>query len=177
MTGTRLLIYRTTRTSAAQPNLTRFWVGRTSRLSNCSRRCNLPLQSSSSSSPLTLTVRNLTHGRADGVLHIRLASPAQAGQTSNISVKKAEMGRGNPFSRILGRYAAGWHARMSSRFAGKGACACRETGFQHPALAVAPSGHRRDDMTQSRPAAFMHLPARDRDPFAFFPNAHCASGG
>lgn len=40
---------------------------------------------------------------------------------------------------------AGWHARMSSRLAGKGACACHLSGFQHPASAVAPRGHRRDD--------------------------------
>ena len=38
---------------------------------------------------------------------------------------------------------AGWHARMSSRLADKGACACVCAGFQHPASAVAPSGHRR----------------------------------
>jgi len=37
---------------------------------------------------------------------------------------------------------AGWHTRMSSRLAGKGVCACHLSGFQHPASAVAPSGHR-----------------------------------
>jgi hypothetical protein len=40
---------------------------------------------------------------------------------------------------------AGWHARMSSRLAGKGACACRKTSFQHPASAAAPRGHRRGE--------------------------------
>lgn len=32
---------------------------------------------------------------------------------------------------------------------GKGACACRLSGFQHPALAVAPSGHRRDERLET----------------------------
>lgn len=34
---------------------------------------------------------------------------------------------------------------MSSRLAGKGACACHLSGFQHPASAVAPRGHRCDE--------------------------------
>ena len=33
---------------------------------------------------------------------------------------------------------------MSNRLAGKGACACHLSGFQHPASAVAPRGHRCD---------------------------------
>ena len=36
-----------------------------------------------------------------------------------------------------GRFAAGWHTRMSSRPAGKGVCAYLRLGFQHPASAVA----------------------------------------
>jgi hypothetical protein len=73
-------------------------------------------------------------------------------QGSRVPAEMAGMGRGNPVSLILGQQisAAGWHARMSSRLAGKGACACRETGFQHPASAVAPSGHRRDEWTEAK---------------------------
>lgn len=57
---------------------------------------------------------------------IALAIPVQMRNLRLPVVKADRWGVETPFLQELGRQIleAGWHARMSSRFAGKGACAC-----------------------------------------------------
>jgi hypothetical protein len=59
------------------------------------------------------------------VFSIGLVFRPEASNVALLLVKAGERGVETPL-RILGRQLleAGWHARMSSRLAGKGACAC-----------------------------------------------------
>lgn len=73
----------------------------------------------------------LLRGAKSGILYeqvqARLLVPRSLAKRFLPSVKAGRWGVETPLSKLGHRNSeAGWHARMSSRFAGKGACACAE---------------------------------------------------